>query len=152
MNGGQQVSIFAWLGEAIRPGPVGKIEFGKPLKRTRRRIVVLIRFTAAVAIVVLLLRYVLLDINNHWIQGAELILVAAFVYLVLGYFVHPRAETSSMGWLGGLVDNPFRLSDDINRWLVLLEIILLPGRFISSSFVEFVILLFNAKRTGQQKG
>ncbi len=73
------MSVFAWLGEAIRPGPVGKIEFGKPLKRTRRRIVVLIRFTAALAIVVLLLRYVLLDANNHWIQGTELLLVAAFV-------------------------------------------------------------------------
>jgi hypothetical protein len=100
----------------------------------------------AIAVLVLLLRFILLDTNNHWIRGTGLILIVAIAYLILSYFVHPRAETGNMGWLGGLVDNPFRLTDDVNRWLVVLELLLL-----SSSFVEFVVLLFNARRTGLRK-
>jgi hypothetical protein len=143
MNG-QEMSVLAWLGEAIRPGPVGKIQFGKPPKKSRSRMVVLVRFVVSLAVLLIALRYLLLDQSNHWGTDSLSFLAIALVYLVLGYFVHPKAEPRNLGWLGGLFDNPFRLSDDVNRGLILLELLLLPGRFISSSFVEFTILLVNA--------
>lgn len=57
-------------------------------------------------------------------------------------FVHPYADTSNLGWLGGLVDDPFRWSDDWNRSMIFLKILLMPGRFVGRSFVNTVLTLW----------
>ncbi|WP_266213722.1 hypothetical protein [Paraliomyxa miuraensis] len=57
-------------------------------------------------------------------------------YLLVAYFIRPRPDFDNIGWLGGLIDNPFRYSDDINRFLMFLMVVLLPGRFVSDSLVE----------------
>jgi hypothetical protein len=35
-----------------------------------------------------------------------------------------------MGWVRGIIDNPFRWSDDVNRFLFFVEAILLPGKLM----------------------
>ena len=54
----------------------------------------------------------------------------------------------NIGWLGGLMDHPFRYSDDINRGLLGLKLILMPGRLIAESVVDMAILLLNARKMG----
>ncbi len=46
-----------------------------------------------------------------------------------------------LGWLGGLMDHPFRYSDDINRFPIFLMIRLWPGRLIAESMIDTFLLL-----------
>ena len=139
------MGILAWLGELIHPGPVGTVEFGKPQKKIRRRAVVLLRFGVALTLLILGFRYIVFEPTNNLASYWLYIVAGLSVYLLLGYFVHPKANRTNVGWLWGFFDNPFRMSDDANRWLIGAELFLLPGRFVSSSIVEFVVLLTNAR-------
>jgi aminoglycoside phosphotransferase (APT) family kinase protein len=60
------------------------------------------------------------------------------VYLGVAYVVHPAPNRDNMGWLGGLVDNPFRVSDGVNRLLAVFLVLLWPGRFVAESLVALV--------------
>ncbi|MGZ3853171.1 MAG: hypothetical protein ACXVBX_10310, partial [Flavisolibacter sp.] len=51
-------------------------------------------------------------------------------YLLLAYFLTPRPDTSNVGFAGGLVNDPFRISDDANRLAVFFYLFLLPGKLI----------------------
>ncbi|HOX91741.1 MAG TPA: hypothetical protein PLC54_02380 [Spirochaetales bacterium] len=48
----------------------------------------------------------------------------------------PRPNTKDLGMLGGLMDHPFKYTDDQNRDLLFLKIILWPGRFMSRSILD----------------
>lgn len=80
------------------------------------------------------------DVKTTAVWGAIFI-----VYCVIAFFVRPEPDTSNMGWLGGLIDNPFRISDDMNRTILFFKIALLPGLFIAESTQQFVGL-FLSKR------
>ncbi len=75
-------------------------------------------------------------------------LVAAFVfsaaYLVIAYWLRPAPEMSNLGIWGTMIDHPLRLSDDKNRFLVFLRVLLWPGRFISATVID----LFEALSSG----
>jgi hypothetical protein len=58
------------------------------------------------------------------------------LYLLAAYLIHPKPDTSNVGWLGGFIDHPFRYSDDINRALVFLLILLWPGRLVANGLVD----------------
>ena len=57
-------------------------------------------------------------------------------YLVASYFIKAKPNTSDLGMLGGLVDHPFKYTDDVNRALLFLKIALAPGKFVSRSIVD----------------
>ena len=63
--------------------------------------------------------------------------LGTFVYLMIAFFLRPRPNLDNVGWLGGLVDHPFRFSDDLNRGLGCLFVVLLPGRYVAESIVQF---------------
>jgi len=69
-------------------------------------------------------------------------------YLVLGYVVRPQANTNNLGlWFGRwgtLHNHPFRLSDDVNRLLLAMAVLLWPGRFIAESLVDAVLYGYRA--------
>jgi len=81
----------------------------------------------------------------HSLTGLGIAAVATLIYLAIAYHVHPQPDMENIGWLGGLLDHPFRYSDDINRFLVFLVILLWPGRFIAESFVDSFRLLLHAR-------
>jgi aminoglycoside phosphotransferase (APT) family kinase protein len=60
------------------------------------------------------------------------------VYLAAGYFIHPAPDPDNLGWFGGLVNDPFQLGDNVNRFLVVVALILWPGRLVAESLVAFV--------------
>lgn len=61
-------------------------------------------------------------------------------YVVLGTIIHPQPDTSDMGYFGGLVDNPFSFRDDANRFLLFLQVILLPAKLVSWTVISAVRL------------
>jgi hypothetical protein len=63
----------------------------------------------------------------HGVQAG----VGYVVYLLAGWFVRPKPDTSNLGWFGGLMNDPFRWSDDWNRFLVGLTLMLLPGYLLA---------------------
>lgn len=60
------------------------------------------------------------------------------LYSSAGYFILPDPDYTNVGWLGGLIDNPFRVSDDLNRMLLFIMILLMPGRLIATTFVSWI--------------
>lgn len=79
--------------------------------------------------------------------GAWLIALGAIVvYIAAGHFIHVHPDTSDLGLFGGLVDNPLSYTDDVNRFLLFLWVLLLPGRFIASSLIALGRLFFGGSR------
>src|SRR5690606_36467207 len=60
-----------------------------------------------------------------WVYG-----VAVFTYVGMAATVTPTFDTDEMGLLGGLIDNPFTLEDDFNRWSMGLAVVLMPGKIV----------------------
>ena len=66
------------------------------------------------------------------------VLIFEVPYLLLAYFVKPLPDRSNLGWFGGWVNNPFRVSDNLNRFLLVLLLVLFPGRLLSIGLADFV--------------
>jgi hypothetical protein len=123
------------MGEADNPGGVGQLLPETP-PVVRNRWVSLIGFVVgllAIGAWILLLWHWCLP--EHLVTFA-VVMAVTFFYLVVSYFVMPTPDYSNMGWFGGMADNPFRYSDDINRFLLFLQIMLLPGRVLAALVVN----------------
>ncbi|MCA8926237.1 MAG: hypothetical protein KDD82_30800 [Planctomycetes bacterium] len=137
------MSLFEWWGESINPGPVGGVEFGDdPRRAPADPTWVLIRLVLSCAVLVgawiLVFGHYAVEVNAHNVGIAAAV---AFSYLGLAWLIRPQADFSNMGWAGGLIDNPFRYSDDLNRTLLFLTVVLFPGRLIADSLGDSVRLV-----------
>ncbi len=136
------MSLFEWLFDSQNPGPAGSIEEHENPQSTSSSIPVILYLL--LAITALGIPFYLADFPTNWQQRWGLYLsiwIGEIIYLILGFFVNARPNTSNVGWFGGLIDNPFRISDDFNRFLAVLKIILLPGRLIGLAIMNFISLL-----------
>lgn len=122
--------LFELFGEALDPGEQGSLAVAAPEVRWRPTIVVFLHAVLALAALGGL-SYLIL--TNTWGQWGWLTLWFGLLvlYLLGAHWLIPDGDTSNFGWFGGLFDNPFRWSDDWNRFLIFLWLFLLPGRFIS---------------------
>ena len=135
------MSLFEWFGEAHSPGPVGSVETGRRARGERTRRLVLLRFVLAVLLLGVAFDQ-LMGLSRMRDEGAVLKVATALVaYLLLGYTVHPKPDPTNVGWLGGVIDHPFRYSDDINRFLFFLLLLLWPARFMAESCVDMIRLI-----------
>lgn len=135
------MSFFEWLGESYDPGPSGEAQFGaRPRGRQTRR-GVLVRGFVSLGLLGLLGFIMYHQMGIREFQTYRNAGLGMLVYSLIAYFVHPEPDTSNVGWLGGLVDHPFRYSDDVNRILVFLLLFLLPGRFVSEALVDLIRLI-----------
>lgn len=129
------MGLFEWLLESFNPGPVGDVGLG-PRERFRASRTAVLASLVLAASLLGLWAYVLVAMH-----GGLLAWGGTAVYLLVAYFVHPRPELTNVGWLGGVFDHPFRYSDDVNRFLLFLVVVLWPGRFIAESLVAAARLL-----------
>ena len=58
------------------------------------------------------------------------------VYVCVGGLLSPQWDSEDTGFLGGLLDNPFSWSDDHNRTLRKIALVLLPGKTVWVTVVE----------------
>jgi hypothetical protein len=147
------MSLLEWFGESFDPGEAGTVDVGgrdreERGRAKRPRIAVLVCFAFAVALIGLGAYFVVSVYGVPTARGLVWLIFGTVLYLCLSYFVHPKPDTSNIGWMGGLFDHPFRYSDDINRFLIFLVIVLWPGRFISESLVDMVGLAVHAWKSG----
>ena len=133
------MSFIEWFLEPVNPGPIGKLEISSPEpddndKPPRKWLIWL-------AVVIGLL---LLGVGLYWVfhnvfyvdaKSTILKLCNLALYILVGHLVTAKPNYTNVGWLGGVIDNPFRISDDYNRWLVFIGFILLPGKLVAYSLV-----------------
>lgn len=135
------MSIFEWLFESKNPGETGTVDKNDYISGKQSPFLVILYLLLAIA--ALGIPFYLADFPRDWQQRWGLYLgiwMGEIIYLILGFFVKAQPDTSNAGWFGGLIDNPFRITDDFNRFLVVLKIILLPGRLVSMAIVNFANL------------
>ncbi len=126
------MSLFEWVGDLLRPKRTGRVEIGES-KSTGSPLVVSLCFLVSLAILGAIFVYLPFD--------GLLLFGITMAYLLIAYFVLPEPDYGNMGWFGGLMDNPFRISDDLNRFLFFLRVLLIPGRFMARSIVNFFVML-----------
>ncbi|MHC1723541.1 MAG: hypothetical protein AB9836_10095 [Aminipila sp.] len=100
-------------------------------------LIVLILKTIVSIVILTVIYYLSFGISFH-MKEALLFAAAITVYSVGGYFILPKPDYSNVGWFGGIFDNPFRISDDINRMLVFVMVILMPGRLFSTTVLSWI--------------
>lgn len=130
------MSLFEWIGECFNPGPIGSIKIGKKEKISRTNGIVLLRLILALIITAAMFYYAFTKIFEFNFVNVFIGVEGFTIYLIVSYFVRPKSDVSNIGWFGGLMGHPFRISDDINRFILFLEIILWPGSFIAESLWE----------------
>lgn len=129
------MSLFEIIGETVDPGSTGSVETGEPPREPRSRAATILRGVLALAVVGTV--FVFTAVAGPLASGRPGMAGGVItVYLLLAYFVHPRPDYDNLGWAGGIFDNPFRYSDDVNRLLVFLLVVLWPGRIASSAIVD----------------
>ncbi len=139
------MSLFEWLGESFNPGSVGAFHVRARERRKRRRIDVLGCLVLSCFLIGIWICAIWGVFEVQSLKGLTIAAGGTLAYLIIAYFVHPQPDAENMGWFGGLWDHPFRISDDINRSLVVLLIVLWPGRFIAESIVDSTRLLLHAR-------
>jgi len=129
------MSLLEIIGEELDPGPMGDFTSEEPPRETRPRWLVILR--AVVGLGMIATPFVIAAVGTPFSIGSVgLVAMGMVVYLGLAHFLRPRPDFSNMGWLGGAFDNPFRYSDDVNRFLLFLSIVLWPGRFATTSILD----------------
>lgn len=137
------MSLLEWLGERRNPGPVGSLDLQEDEPHTRTPYA---RARGAVAATLLgVALYGLYDSATSVEHGLTMLAILA-VYLGVAFTLEPRPDTSNMGWAGGVIDHPFRWSDDANRFLLFLRVLLFPGRFVTRG-IRDGIRSFQPRRT-----
>lgn len=81
----------------------------------------------------------------HPLQCAGLIAGAMCIYTGIAFFVRPEPNPDNMGFLGGVVNDPFQRSDDYNRGLWNMHCTLGPGRYAAETLLDACVLLGIAK-------
>ena len=76
--------------------------------------------------------------TKHYTMGYLAFTIGLAVYSVISFIIVPKPDYDDIGIAGGLIDNPFSLSDDINRFLIFLKILFLPGRIIAFAVVDLL--------------
>ena len=139
------MGLHEWLSESSESGAWGSLGLRKGKRPLPPRDDVLRRFLISLGFLVGFLYFI------GWMKGGGLDLqtlgvplLVLMLYLFVAHFLRPKAEVSNLGWLDGWVNNPLRISDDWNSFLLALEAILLPGRIIAESIVDFFVLLRQA--------
>ncbi len=116
---------------------IGRIAFGEEGLRFRSKYQVLRDLVLAALLSFLAVSGLLAATWPHLLTlGGSLLL--ALAYCVAAYFVRPLPRHDRLGLLDGMLDHPFRYSDDVNRALLWSAAVLWPGRYLVQSWVDGV--------------
>lgn len=133
------MGLLEFLFERKNPGNVGRIHKNNKPTMYMKLPILIIRLIVTVIIVYGL--FYITVFNNINLTNIAKFLFFLFIYCFISYKVAVQPDTSNVGWLGGLIDNPFRYTDDLNRMLVVLFVLLYPGRFISTTVIQTVLFI-----------
>ncbi|PMD90772.1 hypothetical protein BWI97_22625 [Siphonobacter sp. BAB-5405] len=133
------MSLLEWLLEPANPGPVGTVKVNTPdpdnKGRRPQKWLVWVAMVAGLILVSVSLYGVFYEAGDGGIQPVLIKLSCLVAYMLIGHFVDATPDYTNVGWLGGLIDNPFRISDDFNRLLLFTQALLLPGKLMAYSLI-----------------
>jgi hypothetical protein len=132
------MSIFKPFNERRDPGPVGKINVNPPEQNEGdppKKWLIFLVVVLGLFLITVALYWVVNSRPHQGIGGVLINLCFLAAYLLTAHFIRPVPDNTNMGLLGGLVDNPFRFSDNYNRYLAMLKGILFPGRIMTYSLI-----------------
>ena len=132
------MSIFEWLGEGSNPGPMGSMSIDTEQEPLPPTPIVWICCVGSLGVLLGIYYLVFAHIVPPSITSLLITIAVSVAYLAAGYFVECHPDTTNMGLWGTMWDHPFRYSDDVNRSLLWLKIVLAPGRFVAWSLVNMV--------------
>lgn len=133
------MGLLEILFEKTNPGPIGELNTNRKKPKKPKIGVLIIKLIISIVMIAFVFNITVLPRLS--IESAISFIIVLTIYCLLGYFIMPKPDYSNMGWAGGLIDNPFRFSDDLNRSLMGLQIVLYPGRFIAVTFVQTISLM-----------
>ncbi len=130
------MGIFEIIGELINPGSIGKLGFNDNENHVRQKFIP-IRFIISMVIIGIIEYLFLSELNYLDFSYILKINVFLIIYLLISYIINIKPEYGNLGWVPFLINNPFRFSDNINRFLLILKILFMPGKYISRSVIGF---------------
>lgn len=75
------------------------------------------------------------------LQSAAVIAGAILIYAGLAFFLRPEPCEENLGFSGGMYDDPYKYSDNINRSLLSMHCYLGPGRYAAETLLDACVLL-----------
>ncbi|MBA2117920.1 hypothetical protein [Bremerella alba] len=139
------MSLYEYWCELDDPQPVGNIEVNTKHVAQQSKWVVFFKLIAASLMTAGLFGVPLYFLPLPVWQSGLVSAGFAMIYIGMAFLFIPHANTDNMGWLGGMVDDPFHISDDWNRALMFYHAVLGPGRFIAGTMLDVACLLGVAK-------
>lgn len=136
------MGLLEWIGESMNPKPMGSIEketnvpkppynfWGWGWGISATLITLGIYYKGVFEGMTL----------QNWQERTPFFVVIS-VYIFASFWISVKPNYENVGWFGGLINHPFRISDNFNRSLIFLQIILLPGKLLSQGMVIFWKLL-----------
>jgi hypothetical protein len=134
------MGLFEYLFERKNPGNIGSIQKNEQKLDRNINIPILI-FKLIITLSLLGGAFYVTVYQNFTVSNLLAFVVIMLVYCIISYLIIPKPDTSNVGMLGGFLDNPLKYTDDVNRMLTFLLIILYPGRFISKTIIQTFMLL-----------
>lgn len=133
------MGLFEYLCERRNPGNVGDIQKNKQPVEPVGFVLIVVKLI--ISITIISGAFYITVMQDFSIAHTIIFALIALVYCTISYNFVPRPDTSNMGLLGGLIDHPFKFTDDLNRNLLVLFIVMYPGRFISTTIVQTFLLI-----------
>ncbi len=135
--------MFEFIGEFLNPGSIGTIDISKAERENINMPILLVRTGISLGVIGLCFIAFVGGFSN--IMSVLIFIGAMTGYCFIGFLVEPKPDYSNIGWLGGLMDHPFRISDDINRMMIFFMIVLWPGKMIARTFMAWIFYFFVIK-------
>ncbi len=127
------MGLFEFIGEIYNPGPVGTVDFEKRLKDPKPNYL-LFKFLVSIILLVVLEFVYATEFNA---KNFLIVNGITLFYLFCAYKINITPNYQNTGWVPFIIDNPFRYSDDINRLSIFFMVILWPGKFLSTSIINY---------------
>lgn len=148
------MSFLEWFLKPANPGPVGSLEVNSPEPdddEPPKKWLIWLAIIAGLILVGIGLCWTFYDFLYTTGWHISLKLCALGLYMLISHSVTARPDYTNVGWLGGLMDNPFRISDDYNRLLIYLQALLLPGKLMAYSLIiSWLLVQYIRKRLKKQ--
>jgi hypothetical protein len=131
------MGLFEYLFERRNPGKVGNIHENKePVELISVPMLIVKVIVSSLIIYVLYNIFVMDNMNVTNIIKFSIVLL---IYCFVSYKIIPQPDASNVGLFGGLIDHPFKFTDDINRFLIVLSVLLYPGRLIATTLIQVIL-------------
>ena len=136
------MSLFEWWGESHNPGSIGGVDV-QDLSQARKPHagLAIVKFGLAFASCVAVPLVVATQVPEADLLQVGGAFMGFVTYILLSTMFTPRPDMTNIGYAGGLLNDPFRYSDDLNRGLLMLLIFSAPGRFLGSGVVDMYHLI-----------